>query len=103
MYERARLPDTRKLVRDAEAVLGRAHSLRSAHRRRKRPTRSGDLSWAVEQINIIMRPIKTVVLASAWHPVEDADRIRELSDQLQRERRKLRKMLAVTTQLEEGE
>lgn len=96
---RKKLPDSDFVLAEADEVLELARRVRDEHRRRRRDDRLQELTEAVARINQTMRPVRTLVQAAGWRGPGKVPRVLELhqaSDALQRERRKLRKMLKAT-------
>lgn len=92
-YVKKPVPDTGKLVREAGSVLSHAQKTRAEHRRRDRLDRDDELASAILKINKVQQKLRSVIAQAIYQYVEHEDELRSLSDQLQRERRKLRKML----------
>lgn len=87
------LPRFAPIRKRAAALVKEAIELRARHRRHKLPDRYEELRAMVGRINAQQAELKPYVFASVYRPSSDGAVARELSEQLQRERRKLRKML----------
>lgn len=90
------MTETQQLVMEGAALLEGAKLAREEHRRRKRDDRMEELATTVQRINDYQHRIKPLIHQATYRPVPQEKELRELSDQLQRERRKLRKMLSRT-------
>lgn len=98
------MPETRpdKLLEDAEAAVSYAQTVRSFHRRRTEkasPQRKTDIEVALSRLKRAMKPLKSEIGKFPYGPQTDTaetnrQAIRDASDAIQRERRKLWKMRA---------
>jgi hypothetical protein len=94
-----KLPDVEPILREAQATVEGARMTREEHRRRTRPDRLEELTAAIVSINRVMKPVRSLVQAAGWRgpgKVPYEFELRQVSEDLQRERRKLRKMLNAT-------
>lgn len=87
---------TEGLVGEGHELVEEAQRLRAEHRHRNRPDRLEELAGAVARINDYQKRIRPLIAQATYQPVMYEEDLRELSDRLQRERRKLRKMLYKT-------
>lgn len=87
------LPAFAPVRKRASKLVTEAIELRARHRRHKLPDRYEEIRLMVARINAQQRELKPYIFASVYRPSEAGAAARKLSEQLQRERRKLRKML----------
>ena len=90
----------RALLRQARATVMNAQSVRGEHRRRRRESRAEDLVGALAMLDLAMQQVRPLIHASTRREVPCELELREVSDAIQRERRKLRKMLDTTNRRE---
>jgi len=98
------MPEIRpdQILDDAEAAIKYARTVREYHRRRTEkvsPQRKTDIEVALSRLKRAMKPLKSAIGRFPYGPQTDtaeANRqaIRDASDAIQRERRKLWKMRA---------
>lgn len=89
-----------QISNDAEAAIENAKRVRTAHARRSQrgaPQRESDIKIALERLRLAMKPLRSEIGRFPYGPdTEDAERNRKtiisLSQDIQRERRKLWKM-----------
>lgn len=87
-------------MNEAEAAVRHARLVREQHRRRTergQPRRESDIALALTRLREAMRPLRSEIGRFAYGPATEVaknnrQRIRDASDAIQRERRKLWKM-----------
>jgi len=88
------LPSIKGLLASARDAENIALETRQLHRRRKLPSRQVDVCSAIARVNRTQARLRSVIHASNFREVPRADEVREFSNRLQRERRKLRKLVS---------
>lgn len=96
MSARMPLPDIPAVLARAESAVETSAATRADQRRRRRPDRVEALLGALEALDSAMSEVRPLVHASARRPIPRELELRTVSDSIQRERRKLRKMLTTT-------
>lgn len=91
------IAEARPALSAAAEALAYARGRRDAHRRRRRPDRQDELEAALEMLRGASEKVKPFVFAAAWRPIPFESELRIASESLQRERRKVRKMLRRST------
>lgn len=94
----------RDAIEDADAVVALAQQVRKFHRRRQNRShkqRAADIDMALMRIQEAMKPIRSAIGAFPYGPQTtvaetNRQRIRDASEALQRERRKLWKLKSAT-------
>lgn len=100
-YDSSMAADPTKMLKTADEAVAHARSVRRYHARRtdrESPQRHTDLDLALDRLSEAMRPLWTAIARFPYEPQTDAvfarqEKIREASEAIQRERRKLHKML----------
>lgn len=97
MSARIPLPDIPAVIQRAESAVEVSRATRADQRRRRRPDRVDALVAALQALGAAMSEVRPLVHASARRPIPRELELRAVSESIQRERRKLRKMLNTTT------
>lgn len=92
--------EIRALVKAGREAVEFAQKVRAEHRRRRAEDRAQELVYAIERLEAAMRQVRPLVHSSVRREVPRESELREVSDAIQRERRKLRKMLNTTNRRE---
>lgn len=91
--------DVSDALAHARAAVAHAQETRDRQRRRRRPDRMQDLLEAMGDIRNAQDRLRRYIMAATYRAVPREPELRGLSDQLQRERRKLWKMMQRTTSI----